>query len=265
MPRFAANLGFLFTEVPFLQRFAAARAAGFSAVEFPYPYDYDREDLLKRIEENKLEIVLFNLPPGNWEAGERGIANDPSRIEEFRAGVEEAISWALDLGSRRINCLAGKIIDGVSFEEQWKTLSNNIKYAAEKLGEKGLLLTIEPINRFDIPGFFVNKIDDAIRLLDEVKASNAYIQFDVYHVQRTHGELTGLLRRYFSRVGHIQIADNPGRHQPGTGEINYNFLLREMDALGYKDYVSLEYIPHPDTLASLNWIKEYGVGPLEEG
>ena len=258
MLRFAANLGFLFTEVLFMQRFAAAKAAGFTAVEFPYPYACGREDLLKAIAENKLEVVLFNLPPGNWEAGERGIANDPSRVQEFRTGVAEAVGWALDLGNRRINCLAGKMIVGTPFKEQWDTLADNIKYAAEKLGEKGLLLTIEPINRFDVPGFFLHRIDDALRLLDEVNAGNVYLQFDVYHMQRTHGELTGLLRQHYSRIGHIQIADNPGRHQPGTGEINYRFLLREIDALGYQGYVSLEYIPRPDTLASLNWIKDYG-------
>jgi hydroxypyruvate isomerase len=259
MPRFAANLSFLFIELPFLQRFAAARAAGFSAVEFPYPYAFDREELLKAIKMNQLRVVLFNLPAGDWEAGDRGIANDPNRVGEFRAGVDQALSWAADLGNRKVNCLAGKIIAGVSLEEQWETLVKNVRYAAEKLAEKNLLLTIEPINRFDVPGFFLYRIDDAWQLLEEVNASNAYLQFDVYHMQRTHGELTGLMHRYFSRIGHIQIADNPGRHQPGTGEINYQFLLRKIDSLGYQGYVSLEYIPQPDTLASLNWIKEYGL------
>ncbi|MCL4424481.1 MAG: hydroxypyruvate isomerase [Firmicutes bacterium] len=258
MPKFAANLTTLFTELPLEDRFAASREAGFAAVEFLFPYPYDLRTIARALATNKLEMVLFDLPPGDWERGDRGIASDPRRVEEFRAGVDEAVRWARGLGVRRLNCLAGKRIPELPEEVQWGTLLSNIRYAAEELARHGLRLTIEPLNSYDVPGFLLTSSAITLRLLDEAGSPNAFLQYDVYHMQRMEGELTTTLRRNLPRIGHIQIADNPGRHQPGTGEINYRFLLAELDRLGYDGYVALEYIPVPDTPGSLRWLEEYG-------
>jgi hydroxypyruvate isomerase len=258
MPRFAANLSMLFTEVPFLDRFKAAREAGFTAVEFLFPYEYGLENVRAKIQENGLEAVLFNLPAGNWAAGERGIAANPERVAEFRAGVEQAAAWAVELGVPRLNCLAGKEAATVTAAEQEQVLKDNIRYAAAVLQDKGLKLMLEPINHYDIPGFMLNTSYQVLQLIAEVGAPNVYLQYDVYHAQREEGELAATIRKHIQQIGHIQIADNPGRHQPGTGEINYKFLLQELDNLGYEGYVSLEYVPQPDTLTSLNWISEHG-------
>ncbi|HEY8347275.1 MAG TPA: hydroxypyruvate isomerase [Symbiobacteriaceae bacterium] len=255
MPKFAANLSMLFTEHPFLDRFAAARKAGFEYVEFLFPYEYKQEELVSRVRESGVQVVLFNLPSGNWAGGERGIAADPARVEEFRAGVKEAIAWAKLLGVPRMNALAGKVNPAYSREEHWRTLVENVRYAADALAEAGLQLVVEPINHFDIPGFFLNTVQQAAQLIDEVGRPNVAIQFDVYHVQREEGNITPTLRQYFNKIGHIQVADNPGRHQPGTGEINYPFIFRELDRLGYQGYVAGEYIPEPSTLQSLDWLK----------
>ncbi|BDG61966.1 hydroxypyruvate isomerase [Caldinitratiruptor microaerophilus] len=258
MPRLAANLTMLFTEVPFLERFGAARAAGVRAVEFLFPYEYEPDVVRRELEKNGLELVLFNLPAGNWAAGDRGIAADPRRVDEFRAGVEKAVRYARELGAPRLNCLAGKRAPGVSDGEHWETLVRNVRYAADALGKIGVKLMVEPINTYDIPDFFLSTTRDALRLLEEVGAPNVYIQYDVYHMQRMEGELTGTLRRHLDRIGHVQVADNPGRHQPGTGEINYRFLLAELDRLGYQGFVSMEYVPDPDTVTSLRWVEEHG-------
>lgn len=258
MPRFAANLTMLFTEVPFLERFKVAREAGFQAVEFLFPYDFSLDKIKEQLQQTGLELVLFNLPAGNWAAGERGIAANPERVEEFRAGVDQAVAWAAELGVPRLNCLAGKEVANSTASEQWQVLRENVRYAAEALQEKGLKLMVEPINRFDIPGFFLNTSRQVLQLIAEVDMPNVYLQYDVYHAQREEGELTGTIRQHLQQIGHIQIADNPGRHQPGTGEINYKFLLQELDALGYEGFVALEYVPAPDTLTSLKWVKEHG-------
>lgn len=258
MPRFAANLTMLFTEVPFLERFKAARKAGFKAVEFLFPYDYGLDNIKEQLEQTGLEIALFNLPAGNWAAGERGIAANPQRVQEFRAGVDQAVSWAVELGVYQLNCLAGKKIAGSATAEQWQVLADNIRYAADALQEKGLKLMLEPINRFDIPGFLLNTTQQALELMAAVDRPNVYLQYDVYHAQREEGELTATIRKHLKEIGHIQIADNPGRHQPGSGEINYKFLLQELDALAYQGFVGLEYVPEPDTLTSLRWIAEHG-------
>ncbi|PRR75007.1 Hydroxypyruvate isomerase [Moorella humiferrea] len=258
MPKFAANLTMLFTEVPFLERFKAAREAGFKAVEFLFPYEHGMEVVKKAVEENGLEVVLFNLPAGDWAAGERGIAADPRRKDEFREGVKQAADWARALGVPRLNCLAGKRIDAFTLEEQWRVLVENVRYAAEVLGEYGINLMVEPLNYYDVPGFLLNTTAQVLRLIDEVGRANVFLQYDIYHAQKVEGNLTVILREHLAKIGHIQIADNPGRHQPGTGEINYPFLFRELDNVGYKGYVSLEYIPLPDTLKSLSWVTEYG-------
>ncbi|HSB69171.1 MAG TPA: hydroxypyruvate isomerase [Candidatus Methylomirabilis sp.] len=257
MPVVAANLTMLFTDVPFLDRFAAAKQAGFKYVEFLFPYDHPAEKVRDMLDRNGLQVVLFNLPSGNWAGGDRGIGASPNRVEEFRAGVKTAVSYAKVLGAPRLNCLAGKMVPGHSREEHRQTLVEGVRLAADALGEIGVKLVVESINHYDVPGFFLNRTQEALDVLAEAGRPNAYVQYDVYHAQREEGNLSQTLRDHFSKIDHIQVADNPGRHQPGTGEINYSFLFAELDKLGYKGYVGCEYVPQPDTLKSLDWIKEY--------
>lgn len=258
MPKFAVNLTMLFTEAPFLDRFARARQAGFEFVEYLFPYPYEAAELKRRLDGSGLRQVLFNLPAGDWAAGDRGIGASPGREAEFRAGVPKAIEYARVLGVPRLNCLAGKRVAGHSDEQHWRTLVQNARFAATELAKEGLELLFEPINHFDIPGFFLNRTEQALRLLDEVDQPNVRVQYDVYHAQREEGELTATLRQQVARIGHIQIADNPGRHQPGTGEINFPFLFRQLDDCGYAGWVGLEYVPAPDTASSFGWLRDYG-------
>ncbi len=258
MPKFAANLTMLFTEVPFIERFASARDAGFSAIEYLFPYEFEAAELKAQLERNRLTQVLFNLPAGKWGEGERGIAVNPERVEEFRSGVAKAVEYALELGVGRLNCLAGKRIPGYDDDKQWSTLVENVRYAAKLLQEKGLSMMVETINHFDIPEFFLNRTDQALRLIDDAGMPNVLLQYDLYHVQREEGELAAKLRKHIDKIGHIQIADNPGRHQPGTGEINYPFIFKEIDASGYLGHVGLEYVPIPDSKSSFGWITEFG-------
>jgi hydroxypyruvate isomerase len=258
MATLAANLTMLFTELPFLERFAAARATGFKYVEFLFPYDHAPEQIRQLLDANGLTLVLHNLPAGDWGAGERGIAADPARTAEFQAGVAEAIRYATALGAPRLNCLAGKANADFSPDAHWQTLVANVRFAGQALAEAGLKLLVEPVNHFDIPGFVLNTTAQGARLLEEVGLDNVYLQFDIYHVQREEGNITPSLRQHFTRIDHVQLADNPGRHQPGTGEINYPYLLAELDRLGYQGYVGCEYIPSPTTADSLSWIREMG-------
>ena len=253
MPRFAANLSMLFTEEPFLDRFKSAAQSGFTAVEFLFPYAYAAQDIRQQLDQNGLTLVLHNLPAGDWEAGERGIACDPARVNDFEQGVAKAVQYAKALGVWQLNCLAGKAPAGVAPELLRQTLVNNLRYAADALGQAGLRLLIEPINSFDIPGFYLNRTDQALALLEEVGASNAYVQFDVYHAQRMEGELAATLQKHLSHIGHVQIADNPGRNEPGTGEINYAFLFDHLDRIGYTGWVGCEYKPASTTLSGLSW------------
>lgn len=258
MPKFAANLTMLFTEAPFQERFGLAKASGFSVVEYLFPYDFKPEDLKSQLQKNGLKQVLFNLPSGDWAKGDRGIGADPNRVQEFRAGVAKAIEYALALGVTQLNCLAGKKASGHDDAKHWSTLVENVRYAANELQKKNIRLVVEAINHYDIPGFFLNRTDQVMKLIDEVGMSNVFMQYDVYHAQREEGELVGTLRKYIAKIGHIQIADNPGRHQPGTGEINYPFIFKELDSLGYQGYIGLEYVPSPDSKSSFNWIREFG-------
>ena len=258
MPKFAANLTMLFTEVPFMERFAQARNAGFSVVEYLFPYGFAAKELKTQLAQNRLTQVLFNLPAGKWEEGERGIAANPERVDEFRAGVSKAVDYARELGVGNLNCLAGKRVSGYDEAAHWSTLVGNVKYAATLLQEKGLQLMVEPINHFDIPGFFLNRTEQALKLIDAVGMPNVFMQYDIYHAQREEGDLAATLRKHIDKIGHIQIADNPGRHQPGTGEINYPFIFKEIDASGYQGYIGLEYVPIPDSKSSLAWITEFG-------
>jgi hydroxypyruvate isomerase len=253
MPRFAANLTMLFTELPFLDRFERAARAGFEAVEFLFPYDHPAEAIKARLEGNGLQLVLHNLPAGNWDAGERGIGCLPDRVPEFRSGVERAIRYATTLGAPQLNCLVGKMPANVSEAVLRQTLVDNLRFAAAELRKSGLRLLIEPVNRFDIPGFYLHGTDQALGILDEVDADNAFLQYDIYHAQRMEGELAATLARCLPRIGHIQLADNPGRHEPGTGEINYPFLFAHLDRLGYGGWIGCEYKPAAGTEAGLGW------------
>lgn len=255
MPRFAANLSMLFTEVPFLERFERAANAGFEAVEFLFPYAHTVEEIQARLNATGLKIVLHNLPAGDWDAGERGIACDPARVDEFRAGVAKAVTYAHALGVPQLNCLAGKAPAGVDAATLRRTFVENLRFAAAALNVAGLRLLIEPINPFDIPGFYLNRTDEALSILDEVGADNAFVQYDIYHAQRTEGELANTLQKNLARIGHVQLADNPGRNEPGTGEINYPFLFAHLDRIGYTGWVGCEYKPARDTESGLGWIE----------
>ncbi|MGF6211531.1 hydroxypyruvate isomerase [Comamonas sp. 4034] len=255
MPRFAANLSMLFTEAPFLERFERAANAGFEAVEFLFPYAHTVEEIQERLNATGLQIVLHNLPAGDWDAGERGIACDPRRVDEFRAGVAKAVTYAHALGVPQLNCLAGKVPAGVDATTLRRTFVENLRFAAAALKMANLRLLVEPINPFDIPGFYLNRTDQALDILDEVGAANAFVQYDIYHAQRTEGELAATLQKHLARIGHVQLADNPGRNEPGSGEINYPFLFSHLDRIGYTGWVGCEYKPAIDTESGLRWIE----------
>jgi hydroxypyruvate isomerase len=255
MPQFAANLTMLFNEYPFLDRFEAAAKAGFKAVEFLFPYAYPVAELQKRLRDNDLKLVLHNLPAGDWDAGDRGMACHPERVEEFRAGVARGIEYGTALGVPHLNCLAGKAPSGIDDATLRLTFIANLRFAAAEFKKAKLNLLIEPINRFDIPGFYLNFTAQALSILDEVGADNAYVQYDIYHAQRMEGELANTLSAQLARIGHIQLADNPGRNEPGTGEINYAFLFAHLDRIGYKGWVGCEYKPAARTEDGLGWIK----------
>lgn len=256
MAKFAANLSMLFTELPFLDRFEAAAKAGFKAVEFLFPYAWKAEEIKQRLDDHGLTLVLHNLPAGDWDAGERGIACHPDRVEEFRAGVVKAVAYAKVLGVGQLNCLAGKAPAGVSDPVLHQTLVDNLKFAANALKAAGLRLLIEPINSFDIPGFYLNFTSQALSILDEVGADNAFLQYDIYHAQRMEGELAATLQKHLARIGHIQLADNPGRNEPGTGEINYPFLFKHLERIGYSGWIGCEYKPATTTEAGLGWLQQ---------
>lgn len=258
MPHFAANLTFLFTEMPFMDRFVAAKRAGFDAVEFMFPYDYNQDEIQERLVETGLQLVLCNLPAGNWGKGDRGTAADPTRKEEFREGVAKGIEAARTLGLERMNCLVGLAGEGLPGGAAHDMLLDNIRYAAEALNGAGIRLMVEPVNRFDMPGFALNSCAQVLELIEEIGHPNVYLQFDVYHARRENEDVMAILRDHFGRIGHIQIADCPGRHQPGTGETDFKPLLSEIDCMGFRGFVSLEYIPIPDTIRSLQWLPTHG-------
>ena len=257
MPRFAANLSMLFTELPFMERFGAAAAAGFKGVEYLFPYAFAKEDLAAELARHGLVQVLHNLPAGNWEAGERGIACHPERVAEFREGVARAIDYATALGCTQVNCLAGIAPAGVSAAALRETFVANLRFAAAQLQEAGIRLLIEPINTFDIPGFYLNRTAQASEILDEVGSDNLFIQYDISHAQRMEGELAATVARHLPRIAHIQLADNPGRHEPGTGEIHYPWLLSHIDGLGYPGWIGCEYKPATTTTEGLGWLQAY--------
>ena len=255
MPRFAANLTMLFTEFPFLDRFERAARAGFKGVEFLFPYAFQARDIKARLDQFDLQLVLHNLPAGDWDAGERGIACHPDRTAEFRAGVERAIDYAKALGAPQLNCLVGKTPAGIPDDVLRATLVDNLYHASQRLKQEGLRLLIEPINTYDIPGFWLNRTDQALALIEEVGGDNLFLQYDIYHAQRTEGELAETLRKHIKRIGHVQIADNPGRNEPGTGEISFPFLFGHLDRLDYSGWIGCEYKPAVSTELGLGWIE----------
>ncbi|MCL7942907.1 hydroxypyruvate isomerase [Marinobacter sp. ATCH36] len=257
MPVFAANLSMLFTESDFMDRFRLAREAGFTGVEYLFPYDWPEQDLKRELEKHGLTQVLFNLPPGDWNAGERGIACLPDRVEEFRAGVDQAIRYARALNCKQVNCLAGIRPDTLEEALAWQTLVSNVSYAATKLEAEGITLCLEAINsRVDIPGFFLDSSARVMQLIEAVDADNVKLQYDLYHMQIMEGDLIRSVECLLPWIGHIQFADNPGRHEPGTGEINFWNVFAAIDRLGYGGWVSAEYRPKSDTAASLGWFRE---------
>jgi len=256
MPQFAANLTMLFTEAPFLERFERASKAGFKAVEFLFPYAFSATEIKELLDRHQLKLVLHNLPAGDWDAGERGIACHPDRVDEFRNGVTKAIEYAKVLGVQQLNCLAGKAPEGVDQKVLHATFVENLRFAAAELKKANLNLLIEPINTFDIPGFFLSTTKQASEVLAEVGASNLLIQYDIYHAQRMEGELANTIEKNLSKIGHIQLADNPGRNEPGTGEINYAYLFKFLDRIGYQGWIGCEYKPASSTEAGLGWIKQ---------
>ena len=259
MTKLAANLTMLYNEVDFLDRFAAAAQSGFKGVEYLFPYAYPKEQLAEQLGRHGLAQVLHNLPAGDWAKGERGIACLPDRVGEFQDGVGRAIEYAQALDCRQVNCLAGIAPVGVDRATVEATFAANLKFAADKLGAAGIRLLIEPINTFDIPGFHLSRTQQALDAIRAAGSSNLFVQYDIYHMQRMEGELANTVKAHLVQIAHIQLADNPGRNEPGTGEINYRFLFGFLDAIGYDGWIGCEYKPKAATVAGLGWRAAHGV------
>jgi len=259
MTKLAANLTMLFNEVDFLERFEHAARAGFRGVEFLFPYAYRAEDIGARLDAWRLELVLHNLPAGDWAGGERGIACHPGREAEFKDGVGMAIAYAKALGVKQLNCLAGIAPPGVAPERAHATLVSNLTSAARQLKAEGIALLIEPINTVDIPGFFLRGTRQALAIIAETGSDNLFLQYDIYHMQRMEGELAATMAANLPLIRHIQLADNPGRGEPGTGEINYRYLLGRLDQIGYAGWVGCEYKPRAGSAEGLGWMAEHGL------
>lgn len=256
MPQISANISMLFTELPFMQRFAAAARAGFRAVELQFPYEWNARDIRAQLQEHDLELVLFNLPAGDWQAGDRGLAANWQRRDEFRAGLETAMTYVDVLQPTAVNLLAGASED---IDENDLALLQNIRIAAEALQEEGVTLLVEPINTIDVPGFALPTAFAALDVISEIDATNVLLQLDVYHALRMGEDPVALLREHVDEIGHMQIADVPGRHQPGTGEVDWAVFFRAVEGYGYTGWIGLEYIPEGPTETSLNHLKQMGV------
>jgi hydroxypyruvate isomerase len=259
MPKFAANLSMMFNELPFPERFAAAARAGFKAVEFLFPYDHAPGDLAEALRTNDLQQVLFNLPPGDWEAGERGLSALPGREAEFRSGLERALRYVQALDCRTVHMMAGIPPEGTDPLECRQVLAGNLGAAAEFFAPHGVTVLLEPINSRDMPGYFLNHQGQAVALLEAAGVANAGLQMDFYHCQIVDGDLASHLRANFAHIRHIQIAGVPDRHEPDLGEVNYPYLFELMDELGYGGWIGCEYRPAGDTLDGLGWARAYGI------
>ncbi|WP_158044798.1 hydroxypyruvate isomerase [Skermanella pratensis] len=257
MPKFAANLSMLFTELPFLDRFKAAAEAGFVGVEYLFPYDFQKEQVAESLQVAGLTQVLHNLPAGDWNNGQRGIACLPERVQEFRDGVGKAIDYAGALGCKQVNCLAGIAPAGVDPDQLRETFVENVRFAADRLKEAGITLLIEPVNTLDIPGFYLNRTTQALSIIEETGSDNVFLQYDIYHMQIMEGDLARTIERNLSKIRHIQLADNPGRNEPGSGEINYGFLFEHFDRISYDGWIGCEYKPLTTSSEGLGWFAPY--------
>jgi hydroxypyruvate isomerase len=257
MPKFAANLTMLFNEVDFLDRFKAASDEGFKGVEYLFPYAFPKEQLVDLLSANGLTQVLHNLPAGDWANGERGIAVLPNRIGEFQDGVGKAIEYATALGCKQVNVLAGITPAGVDRDKLRETFVSNLRFAGQQLKTHGIKLLVEAINTFDIPGFYVSGTQQTLDLIDSAGSDNIFVQYDIYHMQRMEGEIAATIKKNLPRIAHMQLADNPARNEPGTGEINYTFLFDYIDKLGYDGWIGCEYKPATKTADGLGWVKSY--------
>ena len=257
MPKLAANLTMLWNELDFLDRFASASRAGFKAVEYLFPYAYEKQQLVDQLGQNQLVQVLHNLPAGDWAKGDRGIACQLERRGEFRDGVGLAIDFARALGCTQLYCLGGIAPAGADADSLKSTLVDNLKFAASELGKAGIKLLVEPVNTRDIPGFYLCRTGQALALFAEVASPHLYLQYDIYHMQIMEGDLARTIKATLPRLAHVQIADNPGRNEPGTGEIHHPFLFELLDKEGYTGYVGCEYKPKGKTDEGLTWAKPY--------
>jgi len=260
VPKFAANLSFIFQEVGFLERFAAAAACGFKGVEYLSPYEYPPEVIAEQLKRHGLEQALFNMPPGDWAAGERGIAALPGREQEFRDGVETALTYAKATNCRLVHAMAGLVPEGSDRAAAQRAYVANLRHAAERLAPESVTVVIEPINNRDIPGYYLNTTTQAMQVIGAVGHPNLKLQLDLYHVQIMEGDLAHRIRALAGRYPHVQIAGNPGRHEPDVGEINYPFLFDLLDELGYSGWIGCEYRPKGETRAGLGWARRYGIG-----
>jgi hydroxypyruvate isomerase len=257
MPRFAANISMMYTELPFLDRFAGARASGFTAVEFLFPYEFPAAEIARRLQDNGLSQVLFNAPPGDWAAGERGCAALPGRGQEFRDGIRKALDYAAALACPRLHVMAGLTPPGVPRDTLLATYAVNLAWAAEECAKAGVKPVIEPINHRDIPGFFLNTTDEGAAIIEAIGPERIGLQFDLYHCQITEGDIVKRVERHLPLIAHMQVADNPGRHEPGTGEVNWPFVFGRIDELGFRGWIGCEYRPAGATLDGLGWFQPY--------
>ena len=259
MPRLAANLSMMFNEVPFLERFAAARKAGFEGVEFLFPYEHPAAEIAARLKDNGLQQVLFNMPPGDWAKGERGTAALPGREAEFRDGVKRALDYAAALSCPRLHCMAGLAPAGVAHGTLAALFATRVAWAAEQAAAAGVKVVLEPINHRDMPGYFMNTTRQAAELIEAIGPEKVGLQFDLYHCQITEGDLTRRIEALLPIIAHMQLADVPARNEPGTGEIAWDYVLPRIDALGYRGWIGCEYRPAGDTVAGLAWRKRFNV------
>ncbi|SVB39932.1 uncharacterized protein METZ01_LOCUS192786 [marine metagenome] len=257
MTKLAANISMMFTEVDFLDRFEVAAKAGFKGVEYLFPYDYPAEQIKEKLDQNALTQVLFDFPAGDWDAGERGIGALPDRVGEFQDGVGTAVEYARVLECERLTVLAGKANSSKTDVAMQQTLINNLKFASNAVADTNTTILLEAINTIDIPGYYVSHTDQSRAAVEAAEADNVKVQYDVYHMQIMEGDVTRAIDSNLDVIGHFQIADNPGRHEPGTGEINYDFLLPHIDSNRYEGWVGCEYIPSGDTSSGLGWAARY--------
>ncbi len=257
MPRFAANLSMMFNEMPFLDRFGAAARAGFKAVEFLFPYEHPAAEIRQRLDDHGLQVVLFNMPPGNWAAGERGIASLPGRQSEFSEGVVRALDYADALGCKLLHAMAGIPPDGTHPLTAASVFAANLAVACEQAHAAGKKVVIEPINHRDIPRYHLNTAEQGADIIAAIGPDRLGLQYDIYHTQITQGDVSRRMEALLPLIAHMQIADVPGRNEPGTGEIAWDYVFRRIDALGYTGWIGLEYRPAGETVAGLGWRERF--------